>query len=238
MTENQRLEIVRENAKRIKYEVAEAALKYGRNPDDVRIMAVTKTVPAELVNAAVEEGFSLLGENRAQELCAKYDEYSKNSEIHFIGRLQTNKVKYITDKVSMIQSVDSLKLAREISKHAEKHGKIMPVLVEINAAMEQSKGGINRAALTEFLTELAAVPFIKVEGLMTIPPADADELETEKFFSQLYGSFLDTREQKLDNINMYTLSMGMSSDYKSAIKHGSTLVRIGSALFGLRKQPI
>ena len=135
----------------------------------------------------------------------------------------------------MIQSVDSIKLACEISKHAQKHGKVMPVLVEINAAMEQSKGGINSAALTEFLCDLAQIPFIKVEGLMTIPPADADELETEKFFSQLYGSFLDTREQKIDNINMYTLSMGMSSDYKSAIKYGSTLVRIGSALFGLRK---
>lgn len=229
------IDVVRENAKRLQAEVAEAAICSGRKPEDVRLMAVTKTVEPELVNEAIAQGISLLGENRAQELCSKFDSYSQEAEIHFIGHLQTNKVRQIIDKVSCIQSVDSIKLAKEISRQAEKLGKSIKVLVELNVGLEASKSGIIPDLLPEFLQEMSQIPFIQTEGLMAIPPADADEYQTEKFFYDISRQFLDTKVQKIDNINMYTLSMGMSGDYRLAIKHGATLVRIGSALFGSRQ---
>ncbi|MEG2038671.1 MAG: YggS family pyridoxal phosphate-dependent enzyme [Oscillospiraceae bacterium] len=231
MTENQ----LADNIARIKDNIEQAAVLCGRNPKEISLMAVTKTVAPEWVNAAIANGVTLLGENKAQELCSKYDSYNRdNVDIHFIGHLQTNKVKQIAEKVSTIQSVDSIKLAKEISTQAIALGKVMKVLVEVNIAGEQSKSGVSPDRLTDFLYELSQVPSIAVEGLMTIPPADVSLLETENFFNNIYSQFLDIQRQKIDNVNMYTLSMGMSNDYKEAIKHGSTMVRIGTMLFGGR----
>lgn len=231
------IETVRENSKRLREQVAEAAILSGRRPEDIRLMAVTKTVPPELVNEAAAQGITLLGENKAQELCTKFESYRPEAEIHFIGHLQTNKVRQIADKVSCIQSLDSIRLAQEISRQAKKQDKPMKVLVELNVGRETAKAGIFPEQLPEFLQEVSSIPYLEVEGLMAIPPGDAGEYQTEKFFYDISRQFLDTKARKIDNINMYTLSMGMSGDFRLAIKHGSTLVRIGSALFGRRIYP-
>lgn len=177
----------------------------------------------------------LLGENRAQELLSKYDDYRKDGvEIHFIGHLQTNKVRQIADKVTMIQSLDSLPLAREIEKQCAKLGKKMDCLVEVNIGSELTKSGVSPEALPEFLEEVSSVGGICVRGLMSIPPVCENDLERERYFSSLYKLFVDIGQKKIDNISMDFLSMGMSDDYLLAIKHGSSLVRIGTALFGRR----
>ena len=194
-------------------------------------MAVTKTVDPVAVNHAVTLGINLLGENRVQEFISKKDFYSKNAEIQFIGHLQTNKVKYIIDSVSMIQSVDSLKLAAEIDRHAARIGKIQNVLVEVNIGNEDTKGGIDRIYLKELLYSISEMKNIKVCGLMSIPPA----VDAERFLCDMQQLYYDITEENIDNINMDILSMGMSNDYVQAIKYGSTLIRIGRGLFGPRK---
>ncbi|MCL2089010.1 MAG: YggS family pyridoxal phosphate-dependent enzyme [Oscillospiraceae bacterium] len=219
---------IKHNISAIQTQVAEAADKYGRSVDDISIMAVTKTVSAECVNIAIDCGISLLGENRSAELVGKYDEYNKkNIKIHFIGHLQSNKVKAIIDKVDMIQSLDSLKLAQEIGKRAEPP---IDVLVEVNIGNEQGKFGINPATLCEFLEQTAEIGGIRVMGLMCIPP----QIDSDIYFGKMQELFLDIREKKLHNVNMGILSMGMSGDYVEAIKHGSNIIRIGRNIFGER----
>ena len=228
-------ETVRENIRQIKENIKKAALEAGRNPDDVLLLAATKTVDADTINFAVDNGITCIGENRVQELCDKYDAINKDKvDIHFIGTLQTNKVKYIADKVSMIHSVDSVKLAKEIDKQCKKIGKVMNVLVEINIGKEESKGGIMPEDCEEFLKEISVFENIRVCGLMTIPPICDNDAELDKYFSKMHRLFIDIKAKKLDNVNMNILSMGMSSDYECAILNGSTLVRVGTALFGHR----
>lgn len=222
---------VSENIKRIRFDVEEAKAKYRKPDDTVRIMAVTKTVPYERVNAAVEEGITLLGENRVQEYLGKKDFYNKNAEVHFIGRLQSNKIKYITDSVTMIQSVDSARLAAEIDRHAEKAGRVMNVLLEVNIGGEDTKGGIPPQALREILYGAAELKNIRVKGLMTIPPPG----EPERWFYETAKLFGDLKNVRIPNADMDILSMGMSSDYALAVKYGSNILRIGSAIFGSRK---
>jgi len=225
-----------ENATELLNAVKQAALDCGRDPQDVTLMAVTKTVAPELVNEAISCGIHLLGENRAQELLEKYDSYEKEGcEIHFIGHLQTNKVKQIIDKVTMIHSVDSLHLAEEINKQAEKHGLIMKILVEVNIGDEESKSGVPADEVEKLLTEIAKLPHISVQGLMCIPPVCEKNEDSAYYFAKMQQLFIDMRGKKLDNINMSILSMGMSNDYQSAIRYGSNIVRIGTALFGARK---
>ncbi len=227
--------LIFERLDRIRDSMAEACLQCGRRPEDVTLMAVTKTVPAERVNLAIDWGIRLLGENRAQELCAKYDGYQlKRENIHFIGHLQTNKVKSIIDKVDMIHSVDSLKLAAEIDKLSAAHGRAMKILVEVNGEKQESKSGVYPEDLPGFLDELGQFSHLQVCGLMTIPPVAQNEAEKEKFFSKVFQLFIDNKAKKTDNINMSVLSMGMSGDYEAAIRNGSTIVRLGSAIFGPR----
>lgn len=221
---------INENLKRILFNVNETAAKYRRSDEKIRIMAVTKTVAPEAVNHAVGLGVNLLGENRVQEYMSKKDFYSKNAEVHFIGRLQTNKVKYIIDSVSVIQSVDSVKLAAEINKNARRIGKIQNILVEINIGGEESKGGIDKSSLRELLYEISEMENIRVCGLMAIPPAE----NPEKFLCSMQQIYIDISEENIDNINMDILSMGMSNDYAKAIQYGSNLIRIGRGLFGPR----
>ncbi|MCC8069948.1 MAG: YggS family pyridoxal phosphate-dependent enzyme [Ruminococcus sp.] len=219
-----------ENFKRIRENVDSSIAKYRKSDDVVRIMAVTKTVQPEAVNHAINLGIDLLGENRVQEYLNKKDIYYKSAEIDFIGRLQTNKVKYIINDMSLIHSVDSLKLAQEIDRLAFKNSKIQNVLVEVNIAGEESKAGIKPELLKDFLLEVSNLENIRVKGLMTLPPANSGE----KFLAKMQDLYIDISQEKIHNISMTILSMGTSNDYMQAIKYGSNLVRIGTALFGAR----
>ena len=204
---------VRRNLAEIRQRIGEAARAAGRSPEEVQLMAVTKTVPPELVNIAWEEGVRLFGENRAQELLEKADSYAFGPErIHFIGTLQTNKVRQIIGKVCCIQSVNSLRLAREIQKRAQTAGTVLDVLME----------------------DLSGFSALRVKGLMCIPPFGKNSLETERFFDQMYKIFVDIKAQTIDNICMETLSMGMTGDYQLAVRHGANLVRVGTGIFGKR----
>ena len=226
---------VAQNVQKIAQDVREAALQAGRDPSEVQVMAVTKTVGPVLVNAAIGAGITLLGENKAQELCAKYDSYHKDGvQIHFIGHLQTNKVRQIVDKVSMVESVDSIKLAREIDRHCAAIGKVMDVLLEVNIGREENKTGIFPELLPALLEEAGKLEHIRVRGLMTIPPVCETEEEVLQYFSQMRQLFIDIKQKKYDNISMEILSMGMSADYLAAVRCGSNIVRIGTAMFGQR----
>ena len=205
-----------DNIKEICYNVSVAKEKYRKNGDNVRIMAVTKTVAPELVNAAVKEGIILLGENRVQEFLSKKDFYDKNAEVHFIGHLQTNKVKYIINDVTMIQSVDSFRLAQEINRQAVKNNKIMDILVEINIGSETTKNGIDKSMTIELVDEISQLSNVRIKGLMTIPPP----MCSESVFEEMNSIFLDLKDRNISNVKMDILSMGMSSDYETAIKHG------------------
>ncbi len=220
---------VDENLKLIRENVGEAAEKCGRKAEDIRIMAVTKTVAPEIVNHAIELGLDLLGENRVQEYLSKAEAYSP-AEVHFIGGLQTNKVKYIIESVSMIQSVDSLKLGTEIDRLAAKHGRVMDILCEVNIGGEESKGGVAPDKLRELIAQLAQLKNIRIKGLMTIPPPS----QSDVFLGRMQELYNDLRDNKIEGAEMQVLSMGMTHDYAEAVKYGSTLVRIGTGLFGAR----
>lgn len=227
MTNSNDLAYIDENLRIIRERCAEAKEKY-RSPDDnIRIMAVTKTVAPEAVNHAVKLGLDLLGENRVQEYLSKAEAYDKSAEVQFIGHLQTNKVKYIINSVSMIQSVDSLRLGQEISRLAVKNGRVMDILCEVNIGGEDSKSGIAPAGLKQLIEELRELEGIRIRGLMTIPPPSDSDLFLGRM-KELYDSVSSEYE------GMDTLSMGMTHDYAEAIRYGSTLVRIGTGLFGAR----
>lgn len=224
-----------DNYKRIKSNVEEAAVKAGRNPDDVRLMCVTKTVEAEYINPVLDLGAGLIGENRVQEYLSKKDALHLDGvEKHLIGHLQTNKVRQIVGEVDMIESVDSIKLAKEISKESVKKGLSTNILVEVNVGKEDSKSGIFMESLDDLLCEIAELPNIKIKGLMTIPPI-CDDAEVRKYFSAMHKAFLDIKDKKINNVDMEILSMGMSGDYEAAVLEGSNIVRVGSAIFGARQ---
>ena len=220
-----------ENYKEICYNIENAKSKYRKSDQKISLMAVTKTVEPEKINFAVSQGVSLLGENRVQEYMSKKDHYDKKAEVHFIGHLQTNKVKYIINDVKMIQSVSSFKLACEIDRLAGKDNKIMDVLIEVNIGNELSKSGISKDSLFDLLNQVSELQNVFVCGLMAIPPIGSDEY----VFEEMNELFCKAKEKSYKNVSMKTLSMGMSGDYELAIKHGSNLVRIGTKLFGARK---
>ena len=227
MMNNNDLAYIDENLRIIRERCAEAKDRYRSSDDNIRIMAVTKTVAPEAINHAVELGIDLLGENRVQEYLSKADFYDKSAEVQFIGHLQTNKVKYIINSVSMIQSVDSLKLGQEISRLAVKNGRIMDILCEVNIGGEDSKSGIAPDGLDELMDGLSELEGIRIRGLMTIPPPSDSDIFLGRM-KELYDKVSSERK------GMDTLSMGMTHDYAEAIKYGSTLVRIGTGLFGAR----
>lgn len=226
---------IEHNIDTIREKIFKAAASVGRNPDEITLMAVTKTVEPMFINHAIEQGISLIGENKVQEFLSKKPYLNLEScDAHLIGHLQTNKVKQIVKEVSMIQSLDSLKLAKEISKRSEEKGIITPCLIEVNIGQEESKTGLELNSLSELLKEVSLLSGIKVKGLMTIPPICDDEKELDKYFSEMHKIFVDIKDKKIDNIDMCVLSMGMSSDYEAAVRNGSTLVRVGSSIFGAR----
>lgn len=221
---------VRENYSHIREAINTAAIRSGRNPDEITLMAVTKTVAPEIVNCAIGCGIRLLGENRVQEYQSKCDSYLPEADVHFIGHLQGNKVKYLIGNVSMIQSVDRISLAKEIDRCAGKHGIRQDVLLEVNIGGEASKSGVSPEVLPALLEEIAELPHLHVCGLMTIPPPTQSTCHLEA----MQKLFEDMKAKHFHNVDMNILSMGMSGDYEAAIACGSTMIRIGSALFGAR----
>lgn len=219
----------------INEKIAEAAMKAGKIRDDITFLSATKTVEPEYINYAISLGLSYIGENKVQELLSKYDQYNlENCSLQFIGHLQSNKVRQIVGKVDLIQSIDSMKLAKEVSKCSLKNNITSDILVEVNIGKEENKSGVMPEMLEELVEEISTLPAVNVKGLMTIPPICEKKDEIRRYFEKMNRLFLDISSKKLDNVSMDILSMGMSSDYYEAILEGANMVRIGSALFGNR----
>ncbi len=224
-----------ENYKKIKENILEAQLKSGIKRDKIVLLAATKNIPANVINHAISLGINNIGENNSQELISKYELINKEKvNINMIGHLQTNKVKKIINKVSMIQSVDSIKLANEISKFSKNNNITSNILIEINIGKEPNKSGILKENLDELLINVSKLSNIKIKGLMVIPPFCKEIPKSRSYFSDVYKIFIDIKGKKLDNVEIDILSMGMSNDYVEAILQGSTMVRIGSSLFAPR----
>lgn len=235
LLDENRLKSVEENYKRVLNNVKESAVKAGRNEKDVRLMCVTKTVEPPYINKALELGADLIGENRVQEYLGKRDALHLDGvERHLIGHLQTNKVRQIVGEVDMIESVSSLKLAKEISKVSVSKGIVTPCLIEVNIGKEESKSGIFAETLIDSIYEMAELPGMKIKGMMTIPPICEND-KARKYFAEMKQYFIDIKDKKIDNVDMEILSMGMSGDYEAAVAEGSNIVRVGSAIFGARK---
>ena len=223
------------NFKTIQENIWNAAASVGKSGDDITFLAATKTVEPEIINHAISLGLDHIGENKVQELLSKYDFYNlEKCSLQFIGHLQRNKVRQIIDKVELIQSVDSAKLADEISQQALKHDLVMDVLVEVNIGKEENKSGVMPEMLEELLNNISNFEGINVKGLMTIPPICDNTQKIRKYFENMHNIFIDISSKKIDNINMDILSMGMSADYCEAIMEGATMIRVGSSLFGPR----
>ncbi len=222
---------IQENLNEIKANIAASCEKAGRKAEDVTILAVTKTIDADRINEAVSLGLRDLGENRVQELISKYDDIKGDVRWHLIGHLQKNKVKYIADKVCMIHSVESYSLMEEIEKQCSKIDKIMDILIEVNVSGEESKTGIKPSEVLDYVTKASGYPHIRVKGLMTMAPFDAENDELHQIFSKLYEISVDISSKKLDNVSMEHLSMGMTNDYPIAVEENSTIVRVGTGLF-------
>ncbi len=211
-----------------------AAVKSGRNPEDVLLIAVTKLHGPDEMNEAIDAGITDIGENKVQEIMDKYDRV-KPVRWHLIGHLQTNKVKYIIDKVCMIHSVDSLKLAKEIDKRAAQHGLVMDILVQVNSAEEESKFGITTAETDQLIADITEqCPNIRIKGLMCIAPFEDNPEDVRSYFAevkQIYDKYVNTKTERLD---FQYLSMGMTHDFEVAIEEGSNMIRVGTAIFGYR----
>ena len=230
-----KMEDVEYNYAQIEENISLAAQQAGKSREDIIFLAATKTVEPVYINRAIACGLKYIGENLVQELLAKYDDYDlANASLHFIGHLQSNKIRQIVGKVDLIQSVDSIKLAKEISRQGQLKNTSTDVLVEVNIGGEENKSGVEPERLEELLSEISVLDNVLVKGLMTIPPVCDKKSEVRKYFSRMNKLFIDIKEKKLDNISMEFLSMGMSSDYQEAILEGANMVRVGSALFGPR----
>ncbi|MBQ9673771.1 MAG: YggS family pyridoxal phosphate-dependent enzyme [Ruminococcus sp.] len=223
------------NYKYINEKIAEAAIRSGRKREDITFLSATKTVEPEYINYAISLGLDHIGENRVQELLSKYDEYNlDNCSLQFIGHLQSNKVRQIVGKVDLIQSVDSVKLASEISRVSTNKNLTTDVLIEVNIGGEENKSGVSPQNLENLIEQIIDLPSINIKGLMTIPPICDNSDKIRKYFYDMRNIFLDISAKNIDNVSMDILSMGMSSDYYEAILEGANMVRIGSALFGNR----
>ncbi|WP_304508672.1 YggS family pyridoxal phosphate-dependent enzyme [Anaerotignum sp.] len=225
---------IAENIKEVESKVAAAAERSGRKREDILLLAVSKTQTVETIRQAVECGLTALGENKVQEIMDKYEPMGEGVHWHLIGHLQTNKVKYIIDKVDMIHSVESLKLAEEIEKRAASKNRVMDILVEVNMADEESKFGITPQKAEAFIRELSKKEHLRVRGLMTVAPFVENSEENREYFRQMRQLQVDINAKKIDNVVMDVLSMGMTGDYEIAIEEGATIVRVGTGIFGER----
>ncbi len=223
-----------ENIREIQNNIRKTCEKCGRNYEDVTLLCVSKTKPVEMLKEAYDYGMREFGENKVQELCDKIEVMPKDMKWHMIGHLQRNKVKYIVGKTELIHSVDSFRLAEEISRESVKKNCRTNILVEVNVAEEETKFGITVAEAEEFVEKIAVLPGICVKGLMTIAPFVENPEENRKFFRNLRKLSIDITNKHIDNVSMSILSMGMTNDYMVAIEEGATHVRVGTGIFGVR----
>jgi PLP dependent protein len=227
-------DLLYENIKSVRERIQNAAQRAGRELESITLIAVTKTVTPALINAAYNYDIINMGENKVQEMTEKRKSTKDGIKWHFIGRLQTNKVKYIIGNLSLIHSLDRLELAREIQIQSKRKDVITPVLVQVNIAGEDTKGGLERSEVREFLNQVSEMSNISVRGLMTIQPASERQDDTRRWFKLMKDLKDEMADRKLPNINLEHLSMGMSGDFEVAIEEGATMVRIGTAIFGKR----
>lgn len=230
--------MLKENYDAVAKKVKDACERAGRSADEVTIIVVSKTKPLSDIVELQQYGVMDFGENKVQELCAKYEEIEKPVRWHLIGHLQTNKVKYIVDKVELIHSVDSLKLAKQISKEALKKKVTVPILIQVNVAQEETKFGLETEEVMALISEAAKLPNIKIKGLMTIAPFVDDPEDNRQYFRMLKQLFVDIGAKNFDNVDMTILSMGMTNDYEVAVEEGATMVRVGTGIFGARNYNI
>ena len=226
--------MLQDNLIQVEQNIEEACRRAGRDRSEVTLIAVSKTKPVETLQEAYDLGVRVFGENKVQEMADKCEVLPKDIRWHLIGHLQRNKVKYIIDKAVLIHSVDSLRLAQTIEKEAKKHNLTAHILIEVNVAREESKFGIFPEDLEALVDEIAKLPHIQVDGLMTIAPFVPDPEENRPVFRELRKLSVDISAKKVDNVNMSVLSMGMTNDYQVAIEEGATMVRVGTGIFGAR----
>ena len=226
--------MLKDQLQEVEKRIQAACDRAGRKREEVTLIAVSKTKPVETLQEAYDLGVRIFGENKVQELTAKYEALPKDIHWHMIGHLQTNKVKYIIDKAELIHSVDSLKLAETIEKEAAKHDLIADILVEVNVAEEESKFGMKMEEVIPFVEKVSAFPHVRVRGLMTIVPFVEDPEENRSIFADLHKLYIDIKKKNHDNDTVSVLSMGMTNDYEVAIEEGATMVRVGTGIFGAR----
>ena len=227
-----------ENIKQVEENIKQACEKVGRNPEEVTLIAVSKTKPYTAIEEALPSGILDYGENKVQELCSKMEQLPSDIRWHMIGHLQTNKVKYIVDKVKLIHSVDSFKLGEVIEKEAAKQNRIIDILLEVNVAQESSKFGLKTEEVIPLMEKFSQLPHIRVKGLMTIAPFVENPEENRAIFADLHKLYVDIKQKNIDNGTVSILSMGMTNDYEVAIEEGATMVRIGTGIFGARNYNI
>ena len=226
---------ISENIAAIRAKMNAAAYACGRDPREIQLCAATKMNDADAVRQAIAGGVDCCGENRVEDLVAKRKENAyEGAPVHFIGHLQTNKVKQVVGKVDLIQSVDSLRLLKAIDAEAEKQGIVQKILLEVNIGSEESKSGFDREEILPLLEQIGDFPHISVRGLMAIPPISQNSGDNRKFFQEMLQLSVDITGKKYDNVTVDCLSMGMSDDFEDAIACGSTMIRVGTAIFGAR----
>lgn len=230
--------MINENISKIRENIVKACEKAGRNPEEVTLIAVSKTKPVSAIEEALLSGTLDYGENKVQELCDKYDVLPKNIRWHMIGHLQRNKVKYLVGKTYLVHSVDSLRLAEQIEKEFAKHNQVCDILVEVNIAQEESKFGINAKETEELIRKIAKFEHVRIKGLMTIAPYTEDPESNREYFREIKKLSVDIRDKNIDNVSMDVLSMGMTGDYMVAVEEGATMVRVGTGIFGERNYNI
>ena len=226
--------MIKKNIETVNDRIKTAANSVNRNAEAVTLVAVSKTKPIEMLQEAYDVGIRDFGENKVQEIMDKYEKLPGDIRWHMIGHLQRNKVKYIIDKVALIHSVDSLRLAEEISRQAMKHNLTMPILVELNIAEEESKFGLNIEEVEELILQISLLPNITIKGLMTVAPFVENPEDNRKYFKIMKQLSVDIMKKNIDNVHMDILSMGMTGDYQVAIEEGATMVRVGTGIFGER----
>ncbi len=230
-----KMNAIEQNIKNVKENIARAAEKAGKNPEEITLVAVSKTVESERIREALRHGIEIIGENRIQEAETKFKQIPLKFEKHLVGHLQTNKAKKAVELFDMIQSVDSVKLANEISRRAIQKGKVIGVLVEVNTSAESTKYGLKPDEVMDFMKQISKLEGIKVKGLMTVGLFSSDMEKVRPCFKKLKRIFDELKEEKIPNVEMKCLSMGMTQDYEVAIEEGANMVRIGTAIFGKRE---
>lgn len=228
----------KENLNEVEENIQKACEKCGRDRSEVTLIAVSKTKPVEMLQEVYDAGMRHFGENKVQELTAKYEVLPNDIKWHMIGHLQRNKVKYIVDKAALIHSVDSYRLAQEIDIQAQKKNLVVPILIEVNIAEEDTKFGIRKDQVLQLIEEISELKHVSIKGLMTIAPFVENPEENRQYFREIRQLSVDIAKKNIDNVSMDVLSMGMTGDYMVAIEEGATMVRVGTGIFGKRNYTI